>query len=342
MILSTVADRFRTGLVRGGSSAAFVLASLVSRDVLAQGGDRAAADALFYEARDLVRAGKRAEGCAKFEASLALSPAASTMLNIARCHEQDGKIATAWADYTRALSLNGDTPGVERRRELEGLARKGLHALEPRLPRLRIVVASAPPGVEVWRDDKAIPAAALGEALPADPGLHQVRVRAPGYREETRAATLDEGKTAVVEIALQKAPEGQAPSGAREGRRPGWSRPTGIALTAAGGVGLGIGAVTGILSLNKISAIKSSCGGRYCQAGDTEDQGSLSSAKALGKASTAGFIAGGVLAAAGVVLLVVHPDRAREPAAGGARPSSLAPRMQVSLGAGRFDLEGSF
>src|SRR5262249_45021933 len=144
-----------------------------------------------------------------------------------RCHEQDGKVATAWADYTRALSLNGDTPGAERRKELEELARRGRSALEPRLPRLRILVANPPPGVEALRDDQLLPGATLGEALPTDPGSHQVRVRAPGYREETRSVSLVEGQTVVVQVALEKAAEVQG---------WGWSRPAGIALTTAGAV----------------------------------------------------------------------------------------------------------
>jgi hypothetical protein len=334
-----------------GSAAAFLLLSLVSGRARAQaqggGSDHAAADALYDEGRELIKAGNRASGCAKFEASLALSPAASTMINIARCHEQDGKLATAWTDYTRALSLNGDTPGVERRKELEEIARNGRSMLEPRLPRLRVVVAGPPPGVEVWSDDKALPAATLGEALPADPGLRRVRVRAPGYREETRSVTLAEGKTAVVEITLARSSEGPT---------SGWSRPTGIAFTTAGAVGLGIGAVTGILSLNKVGAIKSRCGGVVCPADDTADRDSLSSAKTLGNVSTAALVAGGTLAAAGVVLLVIRPDAAGQHVAGGAssppagwhgsppgaRPASVAGSVRVSVAAGRVELEASF
>jgi hypothetical protein len=307
---------------------AVAVAVLLSRGALAQraAGDQAAADALYNEGRELLKAGKNAAACAKFEASFALGPATSTMLNIARCHEQDGKLATAWADYNRALSLNGDTPGAERRRELEALAQKGLHALEPRLPRLRVALTAPPPGVEVRSDDNVLPAAALGEALPVDPGPHQVRVSAPGYREETRSVTLEEGKTAVVEIALQRSAD-------EPGR--GWARPAGIALTTAGAVGLGIGAVTGVLSLNKVSAVKSES---MCTSGSpcsTTDASGLGSAKTLGNVSTATFVAGGVLAAAGVVLLVL-------PSGGGARSSSVAGNVRLSLAPGRLDLRGSF
>jgi hypothetical protein len=261
------------------------------------------------------------------------------MINIASCHEQDGKVATAWSSYTRALSLNGDTVGEERRKQLEALIRDRMRALEARLPRLRIVLTSPPSGVQVRSDDKELPAVVLGEALPADPGPHQVRVSAPGYREETRSVTLAEGKTAVVEIALQKV-DGSEPSAQPSARS--WQRPTGIALTAAGAVGLGVGAVTGILSLDKLSDVESGCPDYpLCPVDDKAGQDDLSSAKALGNVSTAAFIAGGVLAATGVVLLVVHPGREREPAAG-ARAAGGAGSVSVVLGPGRLDFQGRF
>src|SRR6185369_16226618 len=52
--------------------------------------DRVAAEALFQEARALLEKGDYAAGCPKFEQSLALNPSASTMLNIAKCQENNG------------------------------------------------------------------------------------------------------------------------------------------------------------------------------------------------------------------------------------------------------------
>jgi PEGA domain len=339
MILSNIADRFRSPRLTGGILAALLL---VSPGALAQGSgsDQAAADALYEEGKALLKAGNHAAGCAKFAASLAVSPAASTMINIARCHEQEGKLATAWADYTEALRLNGDTAGAQRRKELEELARQEIRALEPRLPRLRIGLAHPPPGVQVRSDDKVLPAAALGDALPEDPGPHVVRVGAPGYREETRSVTLAEGKTTVVELELERAAVQAAEV---QPKARGWSRPTGIALVAVGAVGLGVGAVTGVLSLNKVSALRSGCPGYpHCPADDTIGQADLRSAKTLGNVSTAGFIAGGVLAATGVVLLVIGPGDQRKPESPGDRASSLAGSVRFSLGPGRFDLNGRF
>jgi hypothetical protein len=334
MILSTAFDAITLrAATRGSMAAAGVVTGLLlaPSTSMAQPAtkDRAAAEVLFKEARDLVKAGSWAEACPKFEASLALSASASAMLNIARCHEHDGKLATAWSDYNRALTLNGETEGEERRAELEGIAKLGLAALEPRVPKLRIVVTAPPLGLTIRRDGQELPAAALGEALPADPGPHEVSAAAPGRRPETRSAILTEGKTTTIEITLAAAPDRAAPT------RPTGLRPLGIALTAVGAVGLGVGAATGILSLDKVRAVKASCGGVSCLSNDVADQDNVSQAMMLGNVSTASFVAGGVLAAAGVVLLLVR--------SGEIRPSaSSAFACGVTLGPGRVELQGSF
>ncbi|MDC3957234.1 PEGA domain-containing protein [Polyangium jinanense] len=228
--------------------------------------DAAAAEALFKAGRSLVENGDYAAGCPKFEASLALHPSASTALNLARCHEQEGKLASAWEDYHRALGLNHETHGEQRRRGLEEIANNGITALSPRVPKLRVVVAHAPAGLEVQRDGKALLPAALGEPLPADPGPHEIRASAPGHKTETRTVTLEEGKSVTVELALEPEPEARA-DGKTGGGVPAWA-------WVAGAVGIGLsGAAIGFLVDNRaaIGALQENCrdvrGGTYCNPG---------------------------------------------------------------------------
>jgi tetratricopeptide (TPR) repeat protein len=197
--------------------------------------DPAAAEVLFRSGRDLVAKGNYAEGCAKFDASFALDPSTGTLLNIAKCHERDGKLVSALADYQQALTLNVETREAERRAGLESLAKEGIAALEPRLPKLRIAIADRPAGLKVLRDGSEIPAASLGEALPMDPGKHEVSASAPGYRTTTREVELEEGKTVALEIALVKGSEAAPPE---RGGVPVWAWVTGGAGIALAGASI--------------------------------------------------------------------------------------------------------
>ena len=229
-------------------------------------GDPVAAQALFKAARERIQAGDYAGGCPKFEASFALQPSASTMLNIAKCHEHDGKIASAWNDYQRALTLNRETKGNERRKELDALAKKGIDAIEPRLPRLRVVIKNPPSGLTVLRDGSEIPAGALSEALPVDPGTHEIVARAPGYADEKRSVSIAEGKSDTVELALSALPAGagQKDAGSSAGRPPVWAW-----IVGAAGLGLaGAGVFFLVDDLAAIRALRANCrdvpGGTYC------------------------------------------------------------------------------
>lgn len=236
--------------------------------------DPVVAEALFKAARALVDAGDHAAGCPKFEASLALYPSASTMINIARCREHEGKLASAWAGYSRALAQSHTAQPTDRQRALDALARQAIAALEPRLPRLRIVVNKPPPGLTVLRDGQELPPAVLGEAIPADPGQHEVSVSAPGYRGETRSVLLEEGKTATVEVSLQFVITSPTPA-ALPPRATDSTAPTAPAwawISGAAGVAL-TGVAVGFLvdDLAAIRALRSRCrtdaSGTRCDAG---------------------------------------------------------------------------
>lgn len=198
---------FAAGLFLTPSAA---LAQPSSADSATKARDPAAAEALYKRGRELLNAGNWAEACAKFDASMSLNPAASTMLNIASCHEHDGRLSEALMDYKRALQLNQDTLGDGRKKALEGVAQKGIDSLEPRLAKIRITIKDAPSGLLVKRDGKEIPLAMLGEEVPVDPGAHEISASAPGYQTETRSITLKEGGAEAIELSLSK---GAATSG---------------------------------------------------------------------------------------------------------------------------------
>jgi hypothetical protein len=268
--------------------------------------DLMAADALFNEARELVKRGDYAAGCPKFEASLALNPSPSTTLNIAKCHEHSGRIATAWEYYRRALELNLNRPttDADRQKALHDIATEGMSALEPRLPKLRVVIANPPPALEVLCDGKQLSAVSLGQEVPVDPGRHQVSVSAPGYRAQTRTVVLGEGKAITVGITL----EAEVPAGQRDPQVPqGGGIPTWVGLVTAGVgvVGVGVGAVLGGLALSKYNESNEN---KHCFPNnrcDPDGIGLRQDAIRAGNASTATLIVGGLVLAGGVTLFAV-------------------------------------
>src|SRR5215510_1345498 len=119
---------------------------------------KAAANALFEEGKRLITAGDIDHACPKFEASLQLLDQLGVRLNLADCHERQGRTASAWAEFREAASQ------ADRR----GDARKRVDALTPRLTKLQISVPSGSqlPGLTVRRDGETVPSEALGSPLP--------------------------------------------------------------------------------------------------------------------------------------------------------------------------------
>jgi hypothetical protein len=107
--------------------------------------DPAAAEALYKAGRDLLAKDDWTGACAKFSASFELDPVASTLINVAKCSERSGRLATAWSELARARALNEDTPGEERKKQLAELIEAQIAALTPRVPKLKHVVSPRPP-----------------------------------------------------------------------------------------------------------------------------------------------------------------------------------------------------
>src|SRR5204862_6320935 len=66
-------------------------------------GDRVLAESLLQEARDLMKAEKISEACAKLSESYRLDSALDTLLDLATCHEKEGKLASAWTALREAV-----------------------------------------------------------------------------------------------------------------------------------------------------------------------------------------------------------------------------------------------
>src|SRR5262249_37229282 len=128
-------------------------------------------------------------------------------INIGDCHEHDGKLTAAYADYQRARVLNPGTQPADRRPALDGLIQEGLVRLGAWLPRLRIVVDKPLVGLVVRQDGKDVPPGAFGSDLPVEPGAHEVNAEAPGFVPQKYTVSLREGEKQTVRVALSPPPE---------------------------------------------------------------------------------------------------------------------------------------
>lgn len=159
---------------------------------------KAAANALFYEGQRLIATGDVDHACSKFEASLQLLDRLGVRLNLADCHERQGRTATAWTEFLEAASeadKNHDKRAASVRQRAD--------ALVPRLAKLAISVPSASqlPGLAVRRDGVTVPNEAFGRPIPVDPGSYTVEASAPGYHVwSTHVDVTKPGQIVTVEI----------------------------------------------------------------------------------------------------------------------------------------------
>jgi hypothetical protein len=291
----------------------------------ARAGDKALAESLFMEGKQLLQAGQNGAACQKFAASQEQDPAPGTLLNLGRCNEALGKLASAWVAYKDAETL-ARTLG---RSEQEALATERATAILPRISRLRIVPPpSSVPGLTVRRNGEPMSTASLGSAAPVDPGNYTVEASAPGYAPATATAqVVKEGETVSLEIPnLVKAAQTNATAGNAPGSAASTAG-TASSLTADSGrssngtlgwvlVGAGSavmigGGVAGMLAIQQAKDAEQDaalCPGKVCT---PEGRKEIDAAKTKALISTVGIGAG--VAAVGLGAYFLLTDRSGDP-----------------------------
>ncbi|HWZ90997.1 MAG TPA: tetratricopeptide repeat protein [Polyangiaceae bacterium] len=291
--------------------------------------NRAAAEALFNEARTLVASGKYADACPKFEASEQLDPGLGTLLNLAECYEKLGKTASAWAEYREAIPL-ARAAGSKVRQDL---ATERATALESRLSMLTIRAMGGTEdanGLEIRRDGIPVQPAELGSPIPVDPGPHTIEAVAPGKQKWSSTVQITDAAKLAVEVpALTPVASGAAPP--TEGAKPvetppldqgahsssgSTQRTAAIVVGAVGVVGVGLGAVFGLGASSKWSDAKAKCTA-YPYGCSQESLDAKSSAQSKASVATVAFIVGGAaIAGAAVLWFTAGPSQEKAVAVG--------------------------
>ena len=236
------------------------------------------AQSLLNQGKKLMTAGQYAQACPKIAESQGLSPGPTTLLQLALCHEKEGKIATAQNEFGTVVmqATKPKDPSAK-------IARQHADALLPKLPRLTIKVPAdaESKGMQITLDGLPVASSSWGLSNPIDPGPHQIvatikgtppwsmkvniitpgeekTVEVPGARVVDQPVPPSEQtpeKTAKVENPFEG--DGSSPKEKeKEEEPPGASRPAlGYVLFGAGVVGTGVGTYFGLraISLRKDS-----------------------------------------------------------------------------------------
>ncbi len=322
---------------------ALVLALTPAR-ALAAGNDDA--ETLITEGLSLRKAGKDDEALRRFQQAYALVASPRTRAQIALAEQALGQWSNAESDLEAALAAETDPWIVKNRAALEAalaVVRRHVGRLEVRSER----------GAEIFVDGTR-----LGE-LPAEApfrleaGSHTLEVRAPGFIPVSRTIDVVAGALTRESVSLVRRPVAPEPaivpasaasqtlpttpaSAATASRERG---PNALAwtLTIAGGALLGTGGVARWQRERSVSAYNNdpSCGGVGSAFQSTDCASKIDAEQTWNTISIVSFVAGGILAAGGVLLLLTSP-RASSGSNGTSVSSQCSPSVAGLTCSGRF------
>lgn len=177
-------------------------------------------------------------------------------------------------------------------------------SLKPKIPMIRVAADGVNLNeVAIDIDSQPVPSSLAAEGRLVNPGQHVVEGLRAGERVRV-TLTLKEGQREVAMLrfgAKQAAGGAAVPADDKSGSPA--VRAVGYVTLGVGAVGLTLGTVTGIIALGNKSDIDGSTQCRDDVCGPSE-RSKVDSYNSMRMASSVGFIAGGVLAATGVVLLL--------------------------------------
>jgi serine/threonine-protein kinase len=318
--------------------------------------DPAAAQALFDQGRQLMKAGRYADACSKLAESNRLDPGIGTQFHLADCYEQSGKVASAWAAFLEVASLAQTSGQADRER----VARKRAAKLEPRLPRLEISVSDANrvEGLEIRRDGVLMGPAQWGTPLPIDPGEHEIVARAPGRQTLAQTLRLEEGKTASFELPMlalisdeelgqsliphdsappsPPKPVSNAPAPAPEPATTESRGPSALVwgLAGVGAIGIGVGTVFALKASSTNQDSKEKCRSDSPNVCDSDGVALRNDALDQGNIATVGFAVGGAALAGAITLFLLDSGKRDEkgPASSRLKPNATFDSRSAALG----------
>lgn len=303
---------------------------------------------LFQQGRALYDAQRWDEALALFRQSMAALPSPNTRLYMGRCLRSLGRYGEAWGELSRAATEANARRATEPRfTPTAEAATAEAVALSDRIAYVVVEVPNAPSGTTVTLNGRVLATEEFGTLLAVDGTTASVEALAPGavpYRGSSQVTAGHQARfvvrfgapDAAVTTAESQATVTLVQSGSNHpGASGGWwsgGRVAGVSMLGLGVLLGAAGAVTAVLAGNNEDALVSQCPRGTCQPGATAEQvGLVQDGNTLVTATNALWISGGVLAAAGLVTMLVS---------GGKSDEVFTPTLAV--GPGMIGLRGRF
>lgn len=313
-----------------------LLLAFIATPAVAHAGDAA----IMSTTRELAKQGLEAFDAGRFDEAVEKLSKAYSVVHVptlavatARAMAKIGKLVAASELYLEATRMPQDKSWQATQLEAQKDAERERSQLLQRIARIEIAVSgAAAKDIAVRIDGIAVPQALVDAEQMVDPGLRQVEGTCGG-EVVTRSVTVKEGDRSRIDLPFAPGCAIAAPaatpyqpatgkgispvSSATEPPtlepRPGRAqRILGWTTLSVGGVGLAVGATTGLIAVAKRASLQDTrlCSGESCP---DYKSGEVNSYNGMRDISTVGFIAGGVLAAAGLTLLITAPKQASKP-----------------------------
>lgn len=278
---------------------------------------KTAARALGAAGVEELQKGNGAAASDKLEKAYGLLKVPSLALWSARALVKRGLLVEATERYLEGSNLQAPSGDSTVQRKSQADARTELAALKPKVPSVVIQLAGTDLAeVTITLDGEQLAASWVGQPRLVNPGTHHI-VAQRGADKVEGSATVAESESKLIELKFTDAPVTAAPSvpagssvsplvePAEANSHHSASAQRAIAWVAlgVGAAGVAFGGVTGIVAAGKKSDLNNSheCQGSRCPTSQTDTVNGLNSMRTL---SSVGFIAGGVLAGTGLVLLL--------------------------------------
>jgi hypothetical protein len=328
--------------------------------------DIASARVLGTEGVRLAESGDCSSAVPKLEAAERLYHAPTTLERLGECQVSLGRLVAGTESLNRVVRETLPPGAPQAFMVAQQRAQQVLATALPRIGKLRIHVEGAPiDKVTVTVDGATVPSALFDADRATDPGAHEVRAAAPGYKPTALSVQVAPGVESPVSLKLE--PDANAVAGAldsstsplqpgAQGGSPGAAvfsastpaspasgspnRAPAYVAFGVGVVGVAVGSVFGVMALGTKSTLDSACnsGKTSCPSASQSDIDALSSRALI---SNIGFAVGIVGVAVGTVLLITSHG-SEGATASAASPAQRRGRRSPWIGVGAAGLGGTF